>query len=143
MSTLDKQIKKQKVRKTIRTYIGVSLFCGLFSFVYEHFSHGVYSNYMIYLFLFPLLGGVLPFGALGLINQLHFPGHISMHLYHSGIATLTVGSCFAGVLEIYGTSSGYMPVYWITGAALTVLGTAIYLFSAITHDSFGRTGIQE
>jgi hypothetical protein len=112
-------------------YIGFTLFCGLFSFVYEHYSHGVYSDNMIYFFLFPLLGGVLPYGVLGLINKLHFPGHISMNLYNSGIATLTVGSCFEGVLEIYGTTSSYMSVYWIAGAALTALGTVIYLFSTM------------
>jgi hypothetical protein len=34
------------------TYLGFTLFCGLFSLIYEHFSHGVYSDYMVYLFLF-------------------------------------------------------------------------------------------
>lgn len=130
MSTSDKQTKNQNVRKTILTYLGVTLFCGLFSFVYEHFSHGVNSGYMIYLFLFPLLGGVLPYGAIGLINKLHLPGRIPASFFNSGIATLTVGSCFKGVLDIYGTTSDYMPVYWFAGVALTVLGIVIYVLSA-------------
>jgi hypothetical protein len=39
----------------------------------------------------------------------------------------------AGVLEIYGTSSAYMPVYWIAGSALAVLGIAIYMVSAVSR----------
>ncbi len=126
MSISDIKIKKRKARKTVIIYLGVTLFCGLFSMVYEHFSHGVYSDYMIYLFLFPLSGGVLPFAVIGLMDRLYFPGRISLNLYNSGIATLSVGCCFKGVLEIYGTTSYYMPVYWIVGTVLTASGIVIH-----------------
>lgn len=88
---------------------------------------------MIFLFLFPLLGGIIPFGIIGLFKRLGFPGRIPVNLYNAGIATLIVGSCMAGVLEIYGTSSAYMPVYWIAGSALAAVGIAIYMVSAVSR----------
>ncbi|MPM91163.1 hypothetical protein SDC9_138290 [bioreactor metagenome] len=84
---------------------------------------------MVYLFLFPLIGGVLPYAGIGFINKLCFPGRVALNLYNSGIATLTVGGCFKGVLEIYGTTSDYILFYWIAGIALTISGVAIYIFS--------------
>lgn len=116
-------------------YLLAALFCGLFSFVYERFSHGVYSNYMVYLFLFPLAGGMLPYGALWLTGGRYYPGSLATGLYNCGIATLTVGSCMQGVLEIYGTTSIYMPVYWITGCALTFGGLLAFLIFLISRKS--------
>lgn len=46
-----------------RVYIlAVSAFCTVFGEVYEHFSHNVYSAYMVFAFAFPLAGGALLFG---------------------------------------------------------------------------------
>jgi hypothetical protein len=129
LSTSDIRIKRKKAYKAAIIYLAITLFCGLFSLIYEYFSHGVYSNYMIYLFLFPLIGGVLPFIAVGIINKLNFPRTLSLNLYNSGIASLTVGSCLQGVLEIYGTTSYYMPVYWVAGMFFIASGIIIYLFS--------------
>lgn len=100
--------------------------CALFGAVYERFSHGVYSYRMIYAFAFPLLLGVLP---LYLIEALRapLPGHIRWGLYHAGVATLTVGSLVSGALEIYGTTSPLIAVYWIAGEALTLLGGLLFL----------------
>ncbi|MGE4352867.1 MAG: hypothetical protein AB7D36_02125 [Oscillospiraceae bacterium] len=131
MSISDNRLKKQSARKTAAVYLGVSLFCGLFSTIYEHYSHGVYSDYMVYLFLFPLLGGALPFAAIGFIEKLRYPGRLSLNLYHSGVAALTVGSCFKGVVEIYGTTSALVPVYWIAGAAFAAAGAFVYLLSVV------------
>ena len=44
-----------------RNYAAVSAFMLLFGAVYEYFSHGVFSAFMVYAFLIPLLGGYLPF----------------------------------------------------------------------------------
>ncbi len=129
MSSSVNYYKNQKIRRTILTYFCVTLFCGLFSLIYEHFSHGVYSSFMICMFLFPLMGGVVSFGAIRLLPKLPFPGRITYNIYNSGIATLTVGSCIKGVLEIYGTTSLYMPVYWYVGIILTALGVVLYLIS--------------
>ena len=43
-----------------RLFLFASAFFALFAFIYEMFSHGVYSAYMIFAFLIPLvLGGIL------------------------------------------------------------------------------------
>ena len=101
-------------------YLGVSAFVALFGVIYEHFSFGVFSPYMAYAFLIPLVCGVAVF----LISaELSFDcASVSRWLWHSGTATLTVGSLFRGVLEIYGTSSELEPVYFIAGAAFLALG---------------------
>ncbi len=51
-SVIDKNGKKSG--RTSLNYLWISLFCLLFGAVYELFSHGVYSMYMIYAFVFPL-----------------------------------------------------------------------------------------
>ncbi|MEA5026102.1 MAG: hypothetical protein VB012_00430 [Erysipelotrichaceae bacterium] len=129
MSTLDKIWKKQNSLKLVLHYLYASIFCLLFSVVYEHFSHGVYSDYMIYLCLFPLLGGVLPFLLISLIKPLLFPGKLPRTFYHLGLITLTVGSCLSGIMEIYGTATDYIIYYWIMGTVLGVFGIVFYLFS--------------
>lgn len=56
----------------------------------------------------------------------------SVCAYHSGIATLTVGSIFKGVLEIYGTTNQLIVVYWIAGFGLLFIGILTYLLSKKT-----------
>lgn len=92
----------------------------LAGFVYELFSHGVYSLLMIYAFAFPLLLGALPFA----VRALHGKKQLSawcVRLLHWGIATMTVGCLFQGALEIYGTTSCFVQWYWVAGPLL-VLG---------------------
>lgn len=96
--------------------IGVALFGG----VYEQFSHGVWSFWMVYAFAFPLLLGALPFSVLALRKRPLPPRH-SRQLHHAGVATLTVGSVMQGVLDIYGTTNRLTVVYWVVGIALLAL----------------------
>ena len=77
---------------------------------------------MIYAFVFPLVGGTFPFLAMDLFPCKKYPGTIARNLYHSGIATLTVGSILQGVFEIYGTTNSLCGIYWIVGAILVVMG---------------------
>ncbi|MGN0383639.1 MAG: hypothetical protein ACI4DS_05155 [Eubacterium sp.] len=127
--TLDTDANRNSAVKTAMVYLGITVFCVIFSCIYEYFSHGVYSGFMIYMFIFPLLGGVLPYMIIGLVNGIKYPGRVSLNAYNSGIATLTIGSCIQGVLEIYGTTSDYTPVFWITGAILVIIGIISYCMS--------------
>ena len=122
--------RRKHSRRTALIFLCISLFCGLFSAVYEYFSHGVYSNYMVYLFLFPFAGGVLPYAVLGFAPRMPCPSKAASRLYNLGVATLAAGSCVKGVLDIYGTTSLYMPVYWVVGAALIVIGLMVYIIGA-------------
>ena len=111
-------------------YLCITLFCGLFSAVYEYFSFGVYSNFMIFLYMIPLVAGVLPYAAAGLINFLPCPSPASERVYNCGVATLALGCCLSGVLEIYGTSSIYIKFYWIAGVIGMAAGLILYLLAA-------------
>lgn len=118
--TSDTDISKRAL-KTAFIYLIISLFCALFGAVYEVFSHGVYSFYMIYAFAFPLVGGTLPFLAISLFRK-HYPDAIARNIYHSGIATLTVGSIIQGVLDIYGTTNRLTGLYWLVGIIMLISG---------------------
>ena len=43
---------RNAAKKGALIYLGITLFCFIFSTIYEYFSHGVYSEYMTLLFLF-------------------------------------------------------------------------------------------
>ena len=83
---------------------------------YEQFSHGVYSDFMVYAFLPPLVLGARPLLIRALCGKA-LPGRWCVRLYHWGIIALTVGWLFQGALEIYGTTSRLVMVYWISGGA--------------------------
>ena len=106
-----------------RRYLVASLILAAAGAVYEFFSHGVYSNYMIYAFIYPLVMGCLPYLAdsRGIIKK---AGPVGETLLLASIATLTIGSVIKGVLEIYGTTSFLTAVYPILGAILLIGASA-------------------
>ena len=113
MSTLDIN-RMNKTGRTALCYLFISLYCILFGAVYELFSHEVYSYFMLYAFVIPLVGGTLPFFTMALPGA-PIPNRVSLNLYHSGIAALTIGCLFQGALEIYGTTNRLVSVYWVLG----------------------------
>lgn len=121
-------IRKEALKKAF-VYLWISIFCAFFGAVYEHFSHEVYSFYMLYAFAFPLVGGVLVWLGVGYIEAIPFPGTLSRNAWHAGIAACTLGSIYQGILEIYGTTSPYSKVYWIVGIALLFVGVVSYIIS--------------
>ncbi|MBQ8164745.1 MAG: hypothetical protein IJZ94_02905 [Clostridia bacterium] len=122
---------KKVCEKISLIYLIVSVICAVFGAVYEKFSHGVYSYSMIYAFLFPLIGGALVWSIIGKAEKLKMPGGAVRNLYHSGIASFTVGSIFNGIIEIYGTESVFVYVYMITGIVLFVSSIIIFLIDFI------------
>ena len=128
MYTSDIDRNRSKAAKTALVYLMISTFCALFGAIYEVYSHEVYSFYMIYAFAFPLVGGALSFLLLHIAGAAHYPGVVSRHLFHCGIATLTVGSIIQGVVEIYGTTNSLTAWYWRVGAVLIVAGSIAFLF---------------
>lgn len=122
MYTSDIELNRKRAAKTAFVYLLVALFFVLFGAVYEIYSHEVYSYYMLYAFAFPLVGGTLVFNILSFLKLQKYPNAIACNLYHSGIATLTVGSVVQGVLEIYGTTNTLSDYYWYVGIVLIVTG---------------------
>lgn len=112
---------RKDLAKTGFVYLFLSLLCMLFGAVYEQFSHGVYSGFMIYAFVFPLACGALPFLLMAFYAKRPAPGILSRGLCHCGVATLTIGSLFQGALEIYGTTNRLVRVYWFLGGAFLLL----------------------
>ncbi len=109
-------------------------FLALFGAIYELFSHGVYSYFMIYAFGFPLMLGVLPY-SLMLIKGRR-PGRSFVNLWNSGIAVLGTGCAFYGVLEIYGTTNSLSVIYPVAGGALLAAGAVC---EALRPGRRGRT----
>ena len=113
------------MKKTIQ-YLLLSVFVFVFAQIYEYFSHGVYSNYMLYAFLIPFLGLALPSFLLHSLKK-SLPAN-SRFLWKCGIATLTVGSIYKGILEIYGTNGYFEFPYLFIGVAFCIVA-GITVFS--------------
>lgn len=131
MSILVTEKDSKAIERWERSYLLISLFCFIFGAVYEQFSHEVYSGFMLYAFSVPLIGGTLLCILLDQFSRNRMPGRFIRGLYHSGIAALTVGCIFQGVLEIYGTTNKLMVVYWIVGFCLTATAAVGYGFSVL------------
>ena len=117
----------------------ISLFFGIFGAVYEHFSHEVYSYYMIYAFAIPLLLGTLPYALIA------YKGRVPMikaavSCQNAGIITLTTGCAFKGVLDIYGTTNRLIFIYPAAGIIMLLFG--IMLYAAGKKKTY-RRGIRE
>ena len=114
-------------------YFGISIFVFIFGQIYEYFSHGVYSSYMMFAFLIPFIGLFIP----SLLNNLILKRKITDNVtlpWKCGIATLTVGSIYKGVLEIYGTSGTFEQVYLIIGSLLCIIATIVLVTARVNTD---------
>ena len=134
--------------KDIRTaliYLIISIILAAAGAVYEHFSFGVYSYFMIYAFAIPLAGGTLPFMLRYLRRAKLYESrdgkhirpakhHLSAELYHTAIASLTVGSIVQGILAICGRPNSLTVVYLIAAAVL-LAASAVAKFTVRTEIS--------
>ncbi len=131
-------------RRHWKIFLGMTVFVGIFSAVYEYFGHGVMSDSMIYAFLYPLILGVMPMIALAYLDSMKKIAYggmirVGINLFYSGIATLTVGSLATGVVEIYGTTNRLLKYYFYTGLLLLVIGSIILaVFLARAVNQYGR-----
>jgi len=116
----------KEIEKLVFTYLIVTLVCAGFGAVYEFFSHGVYSYYILYAFMIPFLGGTVYFYCI-LYFRSKIPGCIARRFQHFGILTLTVGCMVCGILEIYGTTNRLVIFYFIVGGMFLVIGNFMYL----------------
>ena len=114
----------------------------LFGAVYEHFSFGVWSFWMVYAFAPFLLGGLW---LLVLSSRRALPGDLFLALLEPGLVMLTLGSVLAGVVEIYGTENRLLPVLPIVGGVLVMAAGIVRAVEAFrwqlrkSVDSHGAT----
>ncbi|MDN5835678.1 MAG: hypothetical protein L0H36_03515, partial [bacterium] len=78
--------------KRLIIYIAITLFCGVFSFVYELFSHGIYSMFMVYLFTIPLALGVIPELICKYVPKFRADSAWARLMQNFAVATLATGS---------------------------------------------------
>lgn len=119
--------RNNKIR--IIRYGCITLFCLVVFLVYNIFSHGVYSNYMTFLFAWPLLLGLVPSILIAFIPALREPSHLTKAIYHAGLASVTVSSLLRGIFDIAGTASSYQMPLMYFGIALLVAGAISYIVS--------------
>ncbi len=116
-----------KMKSEVKWALGMfcfALFCAIFGGIYEVFSHEVYSFFMMYAFMIPLLASVLEY--LWFVSAKKVPCALALWTGNMAVVTLTVGSLFQGVLEIYGTTSRLTVVYPIAAAVLMVVAVWSY-----------------
>ena len=113
---------EKDLKLNLRWHLIAAGFLAVFGGIYELFSHGVYSGWMIFAFTVPLFLGALPYALLLHLNRT--PGKAFRNLWNAGIACLSVGSVFQGVLVIYGTTNSLIIAYPIAGSTFMFLGFA-------------------
>ncbi len=129
-------IANLKTKKTVITYVVITLFCIAFNYLYSIFGHGVSSPFMSYAFVFSLILGVVGFVIIGRLN---LENRIAFNLYNAGIATLTVGSLLRGILDIAGADSAYPIYYFIVGTLFVLIGSLLFFYqwTLTKHNNFG------
>ena len=230
MVTSDKKTAAEYADRLTRysfIYLAAAIFCALFGAVYEFFSHGVFSFFMIYAFAIPLAAGAFPLLWIALRSKkyigeedfrdrdwmsidepylngagtnapcrnetgtyapfpgeaaeaesdgsetlfmeivrdpgnegaesrrripvsrqedeelysaapkrmFHFPGSLELNAWGSGIAAMTTGSIFRGVLDIYGTTNKLVIVYPVVGTVLMTFGLVSFIMGKVTIHS--------
>ena len=118
-------------------YLLLSIFTVIIDNLYAYFGHGVRSDSMTFMFLYPLLGGTVLYFLIDVImpDVKRKRGYrLFLNLYNAGIATLTTGSFLNGILEIAGTDSPFTIVFFITGWIFS--GAGILILAYITSKKY-------
>lgn len=108
-------------------YLAITVFCFVFFLIYDRFSHGVRSPYMTFLFVWPLVLGLVPSLFVRCFPRFRAKGAFSGNLWHAGVAAVTVSSMLRGVFEIAGTASIYQAWLMRFGVAMLLGGAIAYV----------------
>ncbi|KNZ43521.1 hypothetical protein AKG39_00995 [Acetobacterium bakii] len=122
--------KRRSKRNTVIIYLVLSLTAVVINYIYGLLGHGVSSPAMTWMFLYPLLGGALLFFLINVLipcSSLFAGYRLFFNAYNSGIATLTLGSFLKGILDIAGTSSPYIVLFYGVGWLFISAGLILLL----------------
>ena len=125
MSTSVIKNKNKRLKKTLVGYSLLTIFFLAFSRIYESYSFGETSLHMHYLFVVPLVGGVILAFLLKIIPNL---ARISLNLWNSAVAVLTAGMLFRGIVNLSGRSTTLDQPYWYVGLAFAILAIVSLFF---------------
>ena len=117
--------KNKRLKKTLISYSILTIFFLVFSRIYESFSFGETSIHMHYLFVVPLVGGIIMALLLKIIPNL---GRLSLNLWNSAVAVLTAGMLFRGIVNLSGRSTTLDQPYWYVGIAFAILAIVSLFF---------------
>ena len=118
MSTSVIKNKNKRLKKTLVGYSLLTIFFLAFSRIYESFSFGETSLHMHYLFVVPLVGGIILAILLKIIPNL---ARLSLNLWNSAVAVLTAGMLFRGIVNLSGRSTTLDQPYWYVGLAFALV----------------------
>ena len=118
MSTSVIKNKNKRLKKTLVGYSLLTIFFLAFSRIYESFSFGETSLHMHYLFVVPLVGGIILAILLKIIPNL---SRLSLNLWNSAVAVLTAGMLFRGIVNLSGRSTTLDQPYWYIGLVFALL----------------------
>ena len=118
-------IKNKRVKKTFVSYSLLTILFLAFSRIYESFSFGETSLHMHYLFVVPLIGGIIMALLMKIIPNL---GRLSLNLWNSAVAVLTAGMLFRGIVNLSGRSTTLDQPYWCVGLAFAILAIVSLFF---------------
>ena len=124
LSTTVIKNKNKRLKKTLISYSLLTIFFLVFSRIYESFSFGETSLHMHYLFVVPLIGGIILALLLKIIRNL---ARLSLNLWNSAVAVLTAGMLFRGIVNLSGRSTTLDQPYWYVGLAFSILAIASLL----------------
>lgn len=116
---------KKRLKKTVLCYTLLTVFFFAGSRIYEHFSFGETSAFMHYLFLIPLIGGTLLVALQLFVKGL---SRLSLNLWNSGVATLTAGALYRGIVNLSGRSTTMDQPYYYVGFAFIALALISLFF---------------
>ena len=114
-------------KKNARIYIFITMFVFIFSYIYEIFSHDVYSLYMMLSPLIPLILGVLVNYILYFINTNLKISNLNSNIHNSIVIALTLYCILNGVLEIFGTTNSLVYLYIYISILLAILNVILFI----------------
>ena len=115
------------IEKQIKKYFILSIVVLIISIIYELFSHGVISYYMILSFLIPLIMGTGIYYLIYKINKKSIY-KLSSQIYNSSILTFLLYFILNGILEIYGTTNNKINIYLLLGFLLLITSIILNIY---------------
>jgi hypothetical protein len=98
-------------------------------------TNGNKISEMSFLFLWPLILGFIPTRIIEKQLEKRAPGRLTLNIYNSGVAALTVSSLLKGIFDIAGNSSRYQIYLLIFGSIMFITGLFLYIRERMKHTS--------
>ncbi|MHC5372341.1 hypothetical protein ACYSNU_00920 [Enterococcus sp. LJL120] len=113
-----------KLKRTIIGYLSITAFLFVFQLIYHRFSHGVTSIGLEYVWVIPLIGGLLIILLNGPLKTLN--NRLAFNLYNIALAVCINAVIIQGILDIAGSDTPYLRYYYFI--ALPMLALSLVFF---------------